>query len=132
MGIIKYLLDTHTLLWMARDKAKLGKNSLAIIENIDSPLFASAVSAYEIMFKHHLGKLPGYSFFAENYFDVLERFKVIDLPISTRHAHFAGKFEWTHRDPFDRLLAAQAFTENMILITNDSVFDSLPWLDTLW
>ena len=45
-----------------------------------------------------------------------------------RHAHFAGKFEWSHRDPFDRLLAAQAFVENLMLITDDAVFDSLPWL----
>ena len=55
-----------------------------------------------------------------------------ELPVTTHHAHFAGKFEWTHRDPFDRLLAAQAYMENLTLITNDSAFDTLPWLHVLW
>ena len=57
---------------------------------------------------------------------------VASLPISERHAHFAGEFQWSHRDPFDRLLAAQAAVENLTLITNDSAFQDLSWITLLW
>ena len=132
MGPVKYLLDTHTLLWAIRDSSKLSNNAIAIIEDVENTLFVSAVSAYEIMYKHQLGKLPEYAYLAENYFDILNEFSVKELQISTKHAHFAGKFDWSHRDPFDRLLAAQAFTEGLVLITNDPAFESLPWLNYLW
>ncbi|MCL2513355.1 MAG: type II toxin-antitoxin system VapC family toxin [Oscillospiraceae bacterium] len=132
MGTVKYLLDTHTLLWATRDEEKLGNKVLSIINEINAPVFVSAVSAYEIMYKHRIGKLPEYEYFAKNYFDILNGFGVIELPISAKHAHFAGKIEWAHRDPFDRLLAAQAFVDNMILITNDPVFQKLPWVTVLW
>ena len=132
MGAVKYLLDTHTLLWAARDNAKLSYNSLKIIEDIDTALFVSAVSAYEIMYKHKLGKLPEYEYVAENYFDILREFEVDELPVNMKHAHFAGKFEWSHRDPFDRLLAAQAVTENLTFITNDLAFNTLPFISVLW
>jgi len=106
MGAVKYLLDTHTFLWATRYDKRLSNESLKIIEDANVPIFVSAVSAYEITYKHQLGKLPGYAHVAENYFDVLERLGVNELSISARHAHFAGKFEWAHRDPFDRLLVA--------------------------
>ena len=83
------------------------------------------------MNKYRLGKLPEHAYLAENYFDVLYEFGADELLISTQHTHFhfAGKFDWSHRDPFDRLLAAQAFIENLVLITNDTAFDSLAWLN---
>ena len=59
------------------------------------------------MNKHRLGKLPEFKYVAENYFEILHKFGADELPISTRHTHVAGKFEWAHRDPFDRLLAAR-------------------------
>ena len=132
MGSVKYLLDTHTLLWSIRDNSKLSNTALEIIEDTGNTLFVSAASAYEIIYKYQLGKLPEYTYLAENYFEVLHEFNVNELQISTRHAHFAGKLEWSHRDPFDRLLVAQAFTESVVLITNDSAFGSLPWLNTMW
>jgi PIN domain nuclease of toxin-antitoxin system len=132
MGTVKYLLDSHTLLWATRDNARLSGKALAIIEDTNSPLFISAVSAYEIMYKYQLGKLPEYEYVAENYFDVLDRLGVNELPISAQHAHFAGKLEWTHRDPFDRLLAAQAATDNLTLITNDPALQGLSWITVLW
>ena len=132
MGSVNYLLDTHTLLWAALEEEKLSGSALKIIEDINAPLFVSAVSAYEIMFKHKIGKLDDYTFVVENYFDILDRLGVKELPISAKHAHFAGGFEWEHRDPFDRMLAAQAFTENMTLISSDPEFKGLPWLSRLW
>ena len=132
MGSVKYLLDTHTFLWAVHESRKLGKAAREALEITKAPRFVSAVSAYEITNKFRIGKLPGYAYIAENYFDILHTFGAYELPIGTRHAHFAGKFEWTHRDPFDRLIAAQAFTENLTLVTNDPVFKTLPWITLLW
>ena len=94
--------------------------------------FVSAASAYEIMNKYRLKKLPDFAYVAENYFEILRNLGAYELPISSQHANFAGKFEWSHRDPFDRLLAAQAYKEDLILISDDAAFDSLPWLNVLW
>jgi PIN domain nuclease of toxin-antitoxin system len=132
MGNIKYLLDTHTLIWAACDSKKLGQKTLDIIVNYNSILYVSAVSAYEILYKYQIGKLPNYSYIADNYFDVLTTLGLIELPISMHHAHYAGNTNWNHRDPFDRLLVAQAHIDNLILITNDPDIRALSWVTTLW
>jgi len=132
MGTIGYLLDTHTFLWAVRGSTNLSDTASKIIEDMNVPVFVSAVSAYEIMNKHRIGKLPEFDDVAKDYFNFVKKLAVDSLPISEQHTHFAGKFEWTHRDPFDRLLAAQAVTDNLILITNDSVFDELSWIKVLW
>jgi len=132
MGGVGYLLDTHVFIWAAHDEYKISDTVKKVISEKPSSVHVSAVTAYEIMNKYRLGKLPEYSYLAENYFEVFREFGAGELLVSTQHTHFAGKFDWSHRDPFDRLLAAQAFTENLVLITNDSAFDSLPWLDVLW
>jgi PIN domain nuclease of toxin-antitoxin system len=54
------------------------------------------------------------------------------LPLSSQHAFYASSIEWAHRDPFDRILAAQAMLENLTLITSDDKFSELPWLSLLW
>ena len=128
MGAVGYLLDTHIFLWAAQDDAKLSKFAKKAMCDKNTQKFVSAASAYEILNKHRLGKLPDYAYVAENYFEILRSLGAYELPVNMRHAHFAGKFDWSHRDPFDRLLAAQAYTENLVLITNDKAFDSLPWL----
>jgi PIN domain nuclease of toxin-antitoxin system len=132
MGVVKYLFDTHTVLWMVRGSKELSNTAKTALDNINAQKFISAVSAYEIMYKHKLGKLHGFEDIAEDYFNVLNTLNAVKLPITTGHAHFAGKFEWSHRDPFDRMLAAQASVEDMTLITNDPAFNSLPWVKTLW
>jgi PIN domain nuclease of toxin-antitoxin system len=120
MGALGYLLDTHTFLWAVHDESNLSfEAKKAIMEN-PSKVYVSAVSAYEIMNKYRIGKLPEYAYLAENYFDILHEFGANELQISTKHTHFAGKFEWSHRDPFDRLLAAQTFTEDFILIATET------------
>ena len=132
MGTVKYLLDTHTLLWLVRGSKELSKTAKTALDDIKTLKYVSAVSAYEIMYKHKLGKLHGFEDIAENYLYVLQKLGAVELPISTEHAHFAGKFEWSHRDPFDRLLAAQSSIENMTLITNDPAFGELPWVSRYW
>ena len=132
MGTVKYLLDTHALLWAAQDITKLGKNALEIMESTDNTLFVSAISAYEIMYKHQIGKLPEYEYFAENFFDIMNTLNVVELPLDTRHTHFAGKLKWVHRDPFDRLLAAQASVDNLTLLSNDLVFNEISSVTVIW
>ena len=84
------------------------------------------------MNKYRIGKLPDYAHVAENYLSILRNFGAKELHISTEHSHLAGKLEWAHRDPFDRLLAAQASIENLALITNDLEFQALPDVTVFW
>lgn len=132
MGAINYLLDTHTFLWVALNDTKLSVMAKAAISSKDATVYVSPVTAYEIMNKYRIGKLPGYKAIAENYLNVFNNSGVSEILINTEHFHYAGSFEWEHRDPFDRMLAAQAFIDNMILVTHDDVFKSLSWVNTLW
>ena len=132
MGTISYLLDTHTFLWAVRGSPNLSNTAARIVEDMNVRIFVSAVSAYEIMNKHRIGKLPEFDDIAKDYFNFVKKLSVDSLPVNEQHMHFAGKFERVHRDPFDRLLAAQASIENMTLITNDEIFQSLPWISVLW
>jgi PIN domain nuclease of toxin-antitoxin system len=127
-----YLLDTHVFLWMAERPSKLSKTAAQILENSANTLYLSPITAFEIKNKFRIGKLDEYSFVAENYLEVMQKLQLTELPLSTRAAHFAGQFEWAHRDPFDRILAASAFVEDLPLISADAVFRTLHWLDTVW
>ena len=120
MGPISYLLDTHTFLWAVhKEGSKLSDNALNVISDTNSKLYVSSMSAYEITNKYRIGKLPLYEHVVNNYFDILTNSGVIELPVTSKHAHYAGKFEWDHRDPFDRAIIATAIVENMTLITID-------------
>jgi PIN domain nuclease of toxin-antitoxin system len=132
MGTVGYLLDTHTFLWAVRNSPKLSEKVKHILEDKNVKKYISAVSAYEIMNKHRIGKLEEFDDIANNYLAVFDEFGADDLTIKTRHSHFAGEIEWEHRDPFDRLLAAQASIENLTLITNDPIFQTLPLVSVVW
>jgi len=132
MVAINYLLDTHTYLWVAFNDPKLSIKAKTIISSKNAKVYVSPVTAYEIMNKYRIGKLPEYSVLAENYFNIFNNSGINELIINIKHFHYAGNFEWEHRDPLDRMLAAHAFIDDMILVTNDDVFDSLSWINTLW
>jgi len=132
MGAINYLLDTHTFLWVALNDTKLSVKAKTAISSKEATVYVSPVTAYEIMNKYRIGKLPEYKTIAENYLNVFNNSGASELLINTEHFHYAGSFKWDHRDPFDRMLAAQAFIDNMILVTHDDVFKSLSWVNTLW
>jgi len=127
-----YLLDTHALLWSLTDPTLLGTEARTVIARRSSRLLASAASALEITTKQRLGKLPGADALVEGYARHLDTLGVERLPISEQHALLAGKLDWTHRDPFDRILAAQAMIESATLITRDPALTSLSGLSTLW
>lgn len=92
----------------------------------------SAASAWEIAVKRQLGKVPKADVLVEAYPRHLNSLGVERLPISDEHALLAGKLDWEHRDPFDRILAAQAMIESATLITRDPDLAALSSLATLW
>jgi PIN domain nuclease of toxin-antitoxin system len=133
VGIVDgFLLDTRVFLWAASDDGKLSNYAREVIETSSSHLFVSAISAFEIANKFRIGKLPGYKPIVENYHEIVIKLGAEELPISGQHAYCAAKFDWEHRDPFDRTLAAQSFIENLPLITCDAAFATLPWLKRVW
>lgn len=91
----------------------------------------SAASAWEIATKHRLGKLPSADVLVSDFAGWMERAGFAELPISVAHAQRAGRWPVAHRDPFDRMLAAQSEVESVGLVTNDSAFDDFG-IRVLW
>lgn len=127
-----YLLDTHSLLWALTDPASLGTQARRVMADADQRLVVSAATAWEISTKQRLGRLPQADAIVSTYARALDRLGASELPITAAHAILAGRLEWEHRDPFDRMLAAQAMTESLTLITKDRAFCGLPGIRTLW
>jgi PIN domain nuclease of toxin-antitoxin system len=121
------LLDTHVVLWwMAGQPDRVGTEARAAIE-IGTPVLISAVVIWEVAIKRHLGKLdaPG------DLFDQLERAEVDMLPITPRHADRVAALPMHHRDPFDRLLVAQAQSDELLLVTADGDLADYG-IETVW
>ena len=127
-----YLLDTHVMLWALTDPTRLGPTTRDFIANRSSRLVVSAVSAWEISTKHRLGKLPRADVLLGAYAKHLDRLGAIRLSVTEDHALLAGRLDWNHRDPFDRMLAAQAMIESLVIITGDPAFAGCPGVPTLW
>lgn len=123
MGM-SYLIDTHILLWWLFDDPKLGTNSREIIRNPDNRIIVSSASAWEIATKYRVGKLPEAKQLVEEYSQILHQAKFIELAITTVHALRAGNLPIAHRDPFDRMIMAQAELENLPVITYDAAFQT--------
>ena len=127
-----YLLDTHTLMWAINEPSRLGERASEVLRDRRNLVVVSAACAWELYTKHRIGKLPG----AGPWLEVLEghvrRLGAEFLPIEWAHARLSGQLEWAHRDPFDRMLAAQAIAESLVLVTRDPAFDELPGLKNLW
>jgi PIN domain nuclease of toxin-antitoxin system len=128
------LLDTHTVIWASHeaDVRFLSENARAALEQSDSKLYVSAATAYEIMNKYRTGKLKEYNDIAERYFEVIGALDAEELPITAEQAHDAGSLDWEHKDPFDRMIAAQARAEGLALVTCDKAFDEAPGVEVLW
>jgi len=116
------LLDTYALLWWLLDDPQLSVAARAAIGEARRRVCVSTASAWEIAIKHQLGKLPQARDIVDNLDGYLrkERFEV--LSIGLQHALDAGKLPGPHRDPFDRMLMAQATCESMLIVSNDAVF----------
>ncbi len=130
--MVRFLLDTHALLWALTAPDTLGTEARRIISDKDAVLVVSAASAWEISTKQRLGKLPEADVLVAAYERHLTRLGTERLPITDEHALLSGSFPWEHRDPFDRMLAAQAMIESLPLLTNDPAFERVHGIRTIW
>ena len=120
---MRLLLDTHALMWWLLDDPKLTRAAEDAIASEDAEVFVSAVSAFEIVSKFRRGKLPDVTFLATQMEEVLAAESFAPLSLSMAHAKLAASLQFDHRDPFDRLLIAQAMIEDMTLVSNQRLFD---------
>ncbi len=117
------LLDTHALIWWLLNDRRLSKKACAAIADDGNTTFVSAASAWEIATKHRIGKLPSASMLVANIGDAIAAEGFSALPVDIRHGQMAGALPGAHGDPFDRMLMAQALLENLLLVSNETVFD---------
>ena len=121
---MRLLLDTHAVLWWFLNDAALSRAAEAAIGADDAEVWVSSVSALEIANKFRIGKLPEASGLAAEFEAEVAHEGFGSLPITLRHASLAGRLAFPHKDPFDRLLIAQALTENLTLVSNERAFDA--------
>lgn len=128
---MRLLLDTHALLWWLIDSPKLTPVARAAIADPENETLVSAVVAWECATKYRLGKLPQAEHFVARVDDVMRRAGMDPLMVTLAHALRAGSYPATHGDPFDRMLAAQAELDDLILVTRDPAFRQFP-VNVLW
>lgn len=121
---MRLLLDTHAYLWMVGESARLSGPAAEAIRNPDADCFLSAASVWEITTKYRLGKLPEAALVAADVVAAMRADGVSPVSVTVEHAQLAGALPGLHRDPFDRLLAAQALLDGLQLISNDKAFDA--------
>ena len=121
---MRLLLDTHALLWWLDGDRSLTRRARTAITDEDNVIFVSAASAWEITTKARLGKLPGADAVAADVVGSVASQGFSSLDITMLHAQRAGRLPGAHRDPFDRMLIAQAQLEDLMLVSNETAFDA--------
>lgn len=119
------LLDTHALLWWVAGDTALTPRARKAIDDEANTVHVSAVSALEVSIKHRRGKLPEAGALTEDFLGEINRQGFVPLSVTLEHGDLAGRLPIEHKDPFDRILIAQALLESMTLISNERVFDSV-------
>lgn len=122
---MRLLLDTHVLLWAVASSRRPPKEARRIIEDPENQVFYSAASLWEIAIKAGLGRRD-FVIDVAAFHAALPETGLEELPIRAIHAVEVAKLPDHHRDPFDRILVAQAITEPLILLTNDDVLSQYP------
>ena len=120
---MRILLDTHAFLWWIADSARLSVPGYGLIAEEANSLFVSAATAWEIATKHRIGKLPEASAVAHDVAGDIASQGFEALPITVDDAERAGRLPGPHRDPFDRILIAQAVARDLAILSNDRAFD---------
>lgn len=128
---MRLLLDTHAFLWRVTDDERLSPAARQAVADPDNEVFVSAASAWEIATKQRLGKLEGVLHIGARYGELVAADGFQHLSVDHRHALRAGSYAQEHRDPFDRMLAAQGELERMPLVTRDPAF-TLFGTQTFW
>ena len=125
------LLDTCTLLWAWGEPERLSRRLQGLLRDPRNPVWISAASAWEMAAKHRVGKLPRAGQMIAEWDDRLARNGFRELAVSCRHALRAGSLPGPHRDPFDRMIAAQSLLEGLRVATPDEEIGALG-ADTVW
>jgi len=112
---VNLLLDTHALLWWLDDNPTLSEGARAAISDPDNTVFLSTVVIWEIRIKQGIGKLE----LPDDFREALDGEGFTELPVTTEHAHGLAELPSVHRDPFDRMLVAQARIEGMTIVSRD-------------
>ena len=120
---MRLLLDTHALVWWSEDHPRMGRAARAALLLDGNTVFVSAISIYEMTLKHRFGKWPEVAHLVATLDDFLASQRFATLPLDAAHAAMAGNLPPDHRDPFDRMLIAQALTEDLTLVSNETLFD---------
>jgi PIN domain nuclease of toxin-antitoxin system len=128
---LKLLLDTHALIWWLLGDEALSRRAREAIADEANEVAISAASAMEVATKFRIGKLPEAALLAQDFEAIIADQGFAELPISVHHARLAGEMNIAHKDPFDRLLIAQALAEDMVLVSNEALFDSFA-VKRLW
>lgn len=120
----RLLLDTHTFLWFVLGSDRLSPNARRAIEDPANTIYVSAASVWEIAIKRKIGKLPDAVQFTPTFGAYLKRRGFAELAMTVEHAEVAEELPTHHRDPFDRMLVAQARYESIPLVSNETLFDA--------
>jgi PIN domain nuclease of toxin-antitoxin system len=120
---MRFLLDTHTLIWWMTTDPHLSKSASDLIKAKGNTSVVSAASAWEIATKVRLGRLPAAADLIQNFVADLTRHRIQILFMSAEHGIRAGLLPGPHRDPFDRMLIAQALSEDVPIVSNDRALD---------
>lgn len=126
-----YLLDTHAFLFWLFDDPRLSRRARGLIGDPDNRVHVSSASAWEIATKHRLGKLNSASVLVQDIPGWILRAGFRPLAVTVQHAQKAGGWTHAHKDPFDRMLAAQSALEDWPLVTRDAALEQFGVL-TLW
>ena len=128
---MRLLLDTHALVWWWKDDPRLPAKARAVIADPVNTVYVSAVSAWEIATRQRLGKWPEADHVVAEYTSLVRRSRFNTLAIGMEHALRSGSLPGPHRDPFDRMLIAQAEIEAVPVVTADSIFQAYG-AETIW
>lgn len=128
---MRLLLDTHALIWWLVGDDALSHRAREAIADEGNAVAVSAASAMEVATKFRIGKLPDAALLAQDFEAVIAQQGFDELAISVHHARLAGEMNIAHKDPFDRLLIAQAQAEDMTLVSNEALFDGFA-VKRLW
>lgn len=118
------LLDSHVLIWAAEGPSRLPDFAINLMKERSNELFVSAATIWELAIKNGLGKLPLKLPYRQWMDQIISEFGLSILPITLNHAERQSSLPWHHRDPFDRMLAAQSIVEGFKLVSEDKIFDS--------
>ncbi len=121
---MRLLLDTHALIWFTLGSERISAAAKTAIESLENDIFVSAASAWELTTKVRIGKLPVAEKFAFGFRDKVRALGFHELAVSVEHGQRAGLLPGEHNDPFDRMLIAQALTENLAIVSNEKLFDA--------